>query len=190
MAAAMPRAINFFLGLISGIILLIPGLIIALLVKITSQGPIIHWSKRVGKNNILFQMPKFRTMTIGTPQIATHLMQNSHQHLTSLGPFLRKTSLDEIPQILTVLSGDMSFVGPRPALFNQDDLIKLRTENAIHTILPGVTGWAQVNGRDELSIEEKVRFDKEYLEKRSLVFDFKILLLTVAKVLMRKNINH
>lgn len=160
-----------------------------LAIKITSKGPVIHWSRRIGKNNVIFLMPKFRTMKIATPQMATHLLTNGNNFLTPIGALLRKTSLDEIPQLWSVLIGDMNLVGPRPALFNQEDLIDLRTLYNIHQIAPGVTGWAQINGRDELSIEEKVKFDKAYLEQKSLIFDFKIILLTVIKVLKRANIS-
>ncbi|HXH73903.1 MAG TPA: sugar transferase [Bacteriovoracaceae bacterium] len=184
------RTLDIVLCLIAGIFLLIPGLIICVLVKITSRGPVIYWSDRIGKNNKIFSMPKFRTMRIDTPQVATHLLGNGRTYLTPIGSFLRKSSMDEIPQLISVFSGDMGLVGPRPALFNQDDLIKLRTSYNIHTLSPGVTGWAQINGRDELSIEEKVKFDKEYLGKKSLIFDIKILVLTVYKVFFRANISH
>lgn len=184
------RIFNIFFSLLAGILMLIPFLIICILIKITSYGPIIHWSKRIGQNNQIFFMPKFRTMLVNTPQVATHLLNNGQQFLTPLGSFLRKTSLDEIPQLWSVLNGDMSLVGPRPALFNQDDLRDLRTKYNIHQLTPGVTGWAQINGRDELSIEEKVKFDKEYFEKRSLRFDLKIIFLTLIKVLSRSNVQH
>lgn len=184
------RIFNIFVSLTLGFILLIPFLIICLLVRLTSPGPAIHWSKRIGKNNEIFLMPKFRTMRIDTPQVATHLLQNGQNFLTPIGGFLRKTSLDEIPQLISVIKGDMSLVGPRPALFNQDDLRDLRTKYGVHTIAPGVTGWAQINGRDELSIPEKVKYDKEYLDRRSLWFDIKILMLTAYKVLLRADISH
>lgn len=184
------RLFNILLSLIAGTLLLIPFLIVCILVKLTSEGPIIHWSKRIGKNNKIFLMPKFRTMKINTPQVATHLLQNGTNYLTPIGSFLRKSSLDEVPQIWSVIVGDMNFVGPRPALFNQDDLMELRTQLGVHKIAPGVTGWAQINGRDELPIPEKVKFDKEYLEKRSIWFDLKILFLTVYKVVRRSNIQH
>ena len=173
-----------------GLVMLIPYLIVCLLVKMTSPGPVIHWSKRIGKNNLIFLMPKFRTMRIDTPQVATHLLQNGQNYLTPIGSFLRKSSLDEIPQLWSVLKGEMNLVGPRPALYNQDDLKELRTKLGIHKLAPGVTGWAQINGRDELPIPVKVQFDKEYLERRSVWFDIKIICLTIFKVLKRSNIKH
>jgi O-antigen biosynthesis protein WbqP len=184
------RILNLFLTTFAAFILAPPFMVVFLLVKLTSPGPAIHWSKRVGKNNLIFMMPKFRTMKIDTPQVATHLLSNSISHLTPIGSFLRKSSLDEIPQLWSVLKGDMSLVGPRPALFNQNDLIELRTNDMIHSIPPGVTGWAQINGRDELSIAEKVKYDKFYFDHRSAWFDVKIIFLTVYKVLMRANIQH
>jgi O-antigen biosynthesis protein WbqP len=183
------RVFNIVLSSLAGLILLIPFCLVWLLVRLTSPGPAIHWSKRIGQNNKIFLMPKFRTMMIETPQMATHLL-DGRNYLTPVGGFLRKSSLDEIPQLLTVLKGDMSLVGPRPALFNQDDLVALRTKHGVHTLLPGVTGWAQVNGRDELSIPEKVKFDAEYFQRQSLAFDIKIILMTAAKVLLRKGISH
>jgi O-antigen biosynthesis protein WbqP len=171
-------------------ILFIPFLIIALLVIVTSPGPVIHWSKRIGKNNQHFLMPKFRTMRIDTPQVATHLLANGENYLTPIGSFLRKSSLDEIPQLYSVLIGQMNLVGPRPALYNQEDLIELRTKLGIHQIAPGVTGWAQINGRDELPIPVKVEFDRAYLEKRNLLFDIKIIVLTIYKVVKRSGIQH
>jgi O-antigen biosynthesis protein WbqP len=184
------RVFNILLSLFIGILVLIPFLIVCILVKMTSPGPIIHWSKRIGQNNHIFLMPKFRTMMINTPQLATHLLEKGQSYLTPIGSLLRQSSLDEIPQLWSVLKGDMNLVGPRPALFNQDDLKELRTNYNVHTLAPGVTGWAQINGRDELSIEEKVKYDKEYLEKRSLWFDIKIIFLTLYKVLLRKNVSH
>lgn len=173
------------------ILLLSPLLLaIAWAVKCTSAGPILYWSKRVGRNNRLFQMPKFRSMRVGTPQMATHLLQNPDRHLTPIGSFLRRTSLDELPQLLSILKGDLSFVGPRPALFNQHDLNSLRTEQGIQVLVPGLTGWAQVNGRDELPIPVKVHFDHEYLERMSFRFDLAILCRTVGKVLHREGIQH
>lgn len=186
----MIRIFNILISFILSIFLLVPFLLILVLVKLTSPGPAIHWSKRVGKNNRIFLMPKFRTMKINTPQVATHLLQEGQNYLTPIGAFLRKASLDELPQLYSVLKGDMSLVGPRPALFNQDDLVELRTKFGINTLVPGVTGWAQINGRDDLSIPEKVNFDKEYLDRRSLAFDVKIIFLTAYKVLLRKNISH
>lgn len=184
------RVFNLFFSLIALIIFSIPLCVVWVLVKLTSPGPAIHWSKRIGKNNAIFLMPKFRTMRIDTPQLATHLLGDGKNYLTPIGSFLRKTSLDELPQLWSVFKGDMSLVGPRPALFNQDDLKELRTQNQVHTIPPGVTGWAQINGRDELSIPEKVKYDRYYLEHRSLPFDIKIIALTVYKVVARADIQH
>ena len=173
------------------IVLLSPLLVAAALaVKMTSEGSILHWSSRVGQNNRIFRMPKFRSMRMDTPQIATHLLSDPSRYLTPVGSFLRKTSLDELPQLLSVLAGDLSLVGPRPALFNQTDLVALRTNYGVDTLVPGITGWAQVNGRDELPISDKVGFDREYLERRSFVFDLKILLLTAKKVAFREGISH
>jgi O-antigen biosynthesis protein WbqP len=172
-------------------ILLLPiTLIIVLSVKVTSRGPILYWSDRVGKNNVIFKMPKFRTMQINTPALPTHLMANAEQYLTPVGSFLRKTSLDEIPQLWSILKGDMSFVGPRPALFNQDDLIALRTQVGVHLLTPGLTGWAQINGRDSLPIPEKVLWDKEYADKRSFLFDLYIFMKTVQKIFLEKHVSH
>lgn len=165
-------------------------LIVILAVKINSKGPAVHWSKRVGKNNQIFLMPKFRSMYIDTPQVATHLLQNTESFVTPVGKILRKTSLDELPQLWSVLKGDMSLVGPRPALFNQDDLVTLRTQYGVEKLRPGVTGWAQINGRDDLPIPVKVNFDKEYLEKNSFLFDIKILFLTVFKVIRSDGVSH
>lgn len=184
------RIFNVFVSFLLAVLLFVPFVVVYILVKLTSPGPAIHWSKRIGKNNKIFLMPKFRTMMTNTPQLATHLLGKGESYLTPIGSLLRKTSLDEIPQLWSVLKGDMSLVGPRPALFNQDDLMQLRTKNNVHTLLPGVTGWAQINGRDELSIEEKVKYDKDYLERKSFYFDLKILFLTAYKVILRKNISH
>ncbi len=162
----------------------------AIVVKLTSKGPILYWSDRVGKNNSRFKMPKFRTMRIDTPAVATHLLKDPDCYLTPMGKFLRKSSLDELPQLSSILKGDMSFVGPRPALFNQDDLIALRTEKGIHKLTPGLTGWAQINGRDELPIPVKVDYDAYYLKNLSFLFDLKILVLTVVKVLRRDGVTH
>lgn len=171
--------------------LLLPLIVfVAVLVRLTSPGPALYWSNRVGRHNRIFRMPKFRTMRMDTPAVATHLLENPDQYLTPIGSFLRKTSLDELPQLWSILKGDMSFVGPRPALFNQDDLIALRTEAGVHVLLPGLTGWAQVNGRDELPIPEKVKLDAEYLQKRSFGFDLWILWLTLLKVLRRDGVSH
>jgi O-antigen biosynthesis protein WbqP len=160
------------------------------MVRITSRGPALYWSDRIGRNNQIFKMPKFRTMRVGTPAVATHLLTDPNTYLTPIGSFLRKSSLDELPQLWSIIKGDMSFVGPRPALFNQQDLMELRTENGVHTLLPGLTGWAQVNGRDELPIPQKVAFDIEYLHRQSLSFDIRILFLTALKVIMRKDVTH
>lgn len=187
----MLRTFNLFLSLFALLLLGIPFLLVWLMVKLTSPGPAIHWSKRIGKNNQIFLMPKFRTMRIDTPQLATHLLAaTGKNYLTPVGSFLRKSSLDELPQLLSVIKGDMNLVGPRPALYNQDDLKELRTKFNVHTIAPGVTGWAQINGRDELSIPEKVEFDKFYVNHRSLGLDLKILFLTVLKVVKRSGISH
>ncbi len=172
------------------LLLLLPILLIGIVVHITSFGSTFYWSNRVGYNNEIFKMPKFRTMRIDTPAVATHLLENPDQFLTPIGGFLRKTSLDELPQLWSILKGDMSFVGPRPALFNQDDLIALRTEKGVHKLVPGLTGWAQVNGRDELPIPEKVALDVEYMERQSFWFDLKILWMTFLKVLRRDGVSH
>lgn len=167
-----------------------PVLLVALAVRLTSPGPILYWSNRVGRANRLFKMPKFRSMRVGTPAVATHLLQDPKAHLTPIGSFLRKSSLDELPQLWSILKGDMSFVGPRPALFNQDDLVALRTEYGVHELMPGLTGWAQVNGRDELPLPEKVKLDVEYMQRHSLWFDIRILWLTFVKVLHREGVSH
>ncbi len=168
----------------------IPMILIALAVKCTSAGPVLYWSDRVGADNGIFRMPKFRTMAVSTPDVATHLLQNPESYLTPMGSFLRKTSLDELPQLWSVLKGDMSFVGPRPALFNQADLIALRTEKGIHRIVPGITGWAQINGRDDLPIPVKVSYDEYYLINRSLSLDLQILVQTFVKVLRKEGVKH
>jgi O-antigen biosynthesis protein WbqP len=174
-----------------GLVVLTPVLlIIGLAVKLESPGPALHWSKRVGRRNQLFSMPKFRTMRVGAPDVATHLLNDPKQWITPLGRFLRKTSLDEFPQLWSVLVGDMSLVGPRPALFNQDDLIGLRTQEGVDMLRPGMTGWAQINGRDEISIPEKVRLDREYLERRSLLFDIQIILKTLAQAVGARGVSH
>jgi O-antigen biosynthesis protein WbqP len=172
------------------LLLLLPLLLIALLIKATSRGPVLHWSDRMGKNNTIFCMPKFRSMRIDTPQLPTHLLSDPAIYLTPIGSVLRRTSLDELPQLWSILAGDMSFVGPRPALFNQDDLILLRTERGIHVLVPGLTGWAQVNGRDELPIPVKVQFDYEYLQRRSIKFDLQIIGMTFAKVVRGDGVQH
>ena len=171
-------------------LLMAPMLLVALLVKLTSPGAVLYWSERVGRNNRIFRMPKFRTMRTDTPALATHLLPDPDSHLTPIGKFLRKSSLDELPQLYSILTGDMTFVGPRPALFNQDDLVELRTRKGVHRLTPGLTGWAQVNGRDELPIPVKVDYDAYYLDKRSFLFDMNILLLTLFKVLRREGIQH
>lgn len=165
-------------------------IVVTLLVKLSSKGPVLYWSDRVGRRNIIFKMPKFRTMQTGTPAVATHLLSDFSQYLTPVGSFLRKSSLDELPQLWSILVGDMSFVGPRPALFNQDDLIALRTKYGVNELVPGLTGWAQVNGRDELSIPIKVKYEVEYLKNQSFWFDMKILVLTFLKVLRRSGVSH
>jgi O-antigen biosynthesis protein WbqP len=184
------RAFDIALSMFFMVLLLPLFLILALVIKATSRGPILHWSSRVGKNNHIFRMPKFRSLQIETPQVATHLLSDPSTYLTPVGSFLRRTSLDELPQLFSILVGDLSFVGPRPALFNQDDLVALRTERNIHLLAPGLTGWAQVNGRDELPIPMKVQFDYEYLQRRSLKFDLQIIGMTVVKVARREGISH
>lgn len=186
----MKRIFDFVLSLATILLFLIPLLLVALAVRLTSTGPALYWSDRVGRNNTIFKMPKFRTMRTDTPAVATHLLSDPDRWLTPIGAFLRKTSLDELPQLLSILKGDMSFVGPRPALFNQDDLIALRTERGVHGLVPGLTGWAQVNGRDELPIPVKVDYDLWYLRNRSLWLDLKILLLTFLKVIRREGVQH
>lgn len=186
----MKRLFDIAVALVAAVFLALPIVMTALAVKLTSPGPALYWSDRVGRHNRIFKMPKFRSMRIDTPAVATHLLQNPEQWLTPIGSFLRKSSLDELPQLWSILKGDMSFVGPRPALFNQDDLIALRTEKGVHQLMPGLTGWAQVNGRDELPIPQKVQLDVEYLERRTLLFDMKILWLTALKVLARDGVSH
>lgn len=184
------RLFDIFLVLVATLVLLVPLPLVAVAVWLSSPGPVLYWSDRVGMHNKLFKMPKFRTMRVGTPVMATHLMANPKAHLTPIGGFLRKTSLDEVPQLWSILVGNMSFVGPRPALFNQIDLISLRTNSGVHELLPGLTGWAQVNGRDELQISEKVKLDVVYLQNQSLALDISILWLTFVKVLQRNGISH
>jgi O-antigen biosynthesis protein WbqP len=186
----MKRLFDLILVLSATSTLLIPIIITAILVQLTSKGPALYWSDRVGKNNQLFKMPKFRSMKVDTQAVATHLLKDPRSVLTPIGNFLRKSSLDEMPQLWSILIGDMSFVGPRPALFNQDDLITLRTEKGVHELVPGLTGWAQINGRDELPIPQKVALDVEYVQKQSLWFDIKILWLTFLKVLRRDGVSH
>lgn len=186
----MKRVVDIFLGCLAALILFVPVLLVAIAVRLTSKGPVLYWSDRVGRNNAIFKMPKFRSMRVGTPAVATHLLADVRSHLTPIGSFLRKSSLDELPQLWSILAGDMSFVGPRPALFNQQDLIALRTEYGVHTLAPGLTGWAQVNGRDELPITEKVKLDVVYMQRQSQRFDILILCLTFVKVLRRDGVSH
>ncbi len=186
----MKRSFDFTMAFNILLLFGLPMFIIALLVKATSRGPVLYWSDRVGVNNTIFRMPKFRTMKIDTPPVATHLLSNPDHYLTPIGKFLRKSSLDELPQLLSILKGDMSFVGPRPALFNQEDLVALRTKKGVHLLTPGLTGWAQINGRDELPIPVKVEFDEYYLNHRSFLFDLKIILLTALKVVRREGVTH
>lgn len=186
----MKRLFDFSLVLFALLILLIPLCLVAILVKLTSAGPIVYWSDRVGRHNKIFKMPKFRTMRVDTPAVATHLLSDPAQFLTPVGSFLRKSSLDELPQLWSIFKGDMSFVGPRPALFNQDDLIALRTQYGVDEVLPGLTGWAQINGRDELPIPVKVKLDVDYVNSQSFWLDLKIIFLTFVKVLGRDGIQH
>ncbi len=186
----MKRSFDLCIVLLVLIVAAIPMIVIAIAVKFSSKGPVLYWSDRVGKYNILFKMPKFRTMKIDTPPVATHLMTNPDQYVTAIGGFLRRTSLDELPQLYSILRGDMSFVGPRPALFNQDDLVSLRTQRNVHRLIPGLTGWAQVNGRDEIPIPVKVDYDEYYLKHQSFLFDLKILSMTLSKVLRKEGITH
>lgn len=186
----MKRLLDLVLVLVIGIVFAIPLLLVALAVLLTSHGPVLYWSDRVGRNKRIFKMPKFRSMQIGTPAVATHLLTNPDAYLTPIGSFLRKSSLDELPQLWSIIKGDMSFVGPRPALFNQYDLIDLRTRAGVDQLLPGLTGWAQINGRDELPIAEKVALDIEYLQQRSTWLDIKIMFLTIFLVLRRDNVAH
>jgi len=186
----MKRMFDLTVSLTAGFFLLLPILFVALAVRLTSKGPALYWSDRVGRNNMIFKMPKFRSMRFDTPAVATHLLGNPQAYLTPIGSLLRKSSLDELPQLWSILKGDMSFVGPRPALFNQQDLIALRTAQGVHTLVPGLTGWAQVNGRDELPIAEKVKLDAIYLQRQSLGFDLRILWLTFIKVLKGDGVSH
>jgi len=186
----MKRLFDLILALVLSLCFAIPCVLLALVIRLTSPGPALYWSDRVGRGNAIFRMPKFRTMRIDTPAVATHLLGDPDRFLTPIGSFLRKTSLDELPQLWSILRGDMSFVGPRPALFNQYDLIELRTRFHVDTLLPGLTGWAQINGRDELSIPDKVKLDAEYLERKSWLFDLKILFLTFVKVARREGVRH
>lgn len=184
------RLIDLWLALVAGLLFLIPMLWVAVAIKLTSKGPVLYWSDRVGRNNMIFRMPKFRSMRIDTPELATHLLQHPQDWLTPVGGFLRRSSLDELPQLWSIVCGDMSIVGPRPALFNQGGLIALRTQQGIHSLKPGLTGWAQINGRDEIALADKVALDRYYLQHQSWVFDLKIMVLTVLKVLCRDGIAH
>src|SRR5262249_24573411 len=177
-------------GLLLIPLLCLPMAAIAVVISLTTRGPILYWSDRVGRNNKIFRMPKFRTMKVNTPEVATHLLGSPKTHLTTFGSFLRKTSLDELPQLYSILKGDLSLVGPRPALYNQDDLVALRTERGIHRLVPGLTGWAQVNGRDELPILLKVEYDYEYMQKKTFIFDLKILCMTFVSVIRRDGVSH
>jgi len=186
----MKRIFDIALAIFAALMLLLPLVVTAVMVKLTSKGPALYWSDRVGRNNQIFKMPKFRSMQVGTPAVATHLLSNPDTYLTPIGSFLRKSSLDELPQLWNILKGDMSFVGPRPALFNQQDLIELRTKAGVHHLTPGLTGWAQINGRDELPIPQKVALDVEYLHRRSLWFDIYIIFMTAMKVIRRDGVVH
>lgn len=186
----MKRFLDLIFAAVAVLLLLFPMVLIAILVGLTSRGPVLYWSARVGKNNCVFQMPKFRSMRIDTPAVATHLLENPECYLTPIGGFLRKSSLDELPQLWSIVKGDMSFVGPRPALFNQQDLIEMRTRVGLQVLLPGLTGWAQINGRDDLPIPRKVALDLEYFQNRSVLLDLKIIAITVLKVLRRENVTH
>jgi O-antigen biosynthesis protein WbqP len=184
------RLFDMTLALLAGLVLLLPLLLTALLVRLTSRGPVLYWSERVGRRNHIFRMPKFRSMRLGTPVVATHLLDSPQAYLTTIGAFLRKSSLDELPQLWSILQGHMSFVGPRPALFNQHDLVALRTRHGVHELVPGLTGWAQINGRDDLPMPDKVAFDIEYLQRRSFCFDLKIIVRTFVKVAKRESVSH
>jgi O-antigen biosynthesis protein WbqP len=186
----MKRLFDLIVACIAFLTLLVPILLVAVLVKLTSKGPALYWSDRVGQENHIFKMPKFRSMAVDTPAVATHLLQDPKSSLTPIGDFLRKSSLDELPQLWNIFKGDMSFIGPRPALFNQDDLILLRTEQGVHKLMPGLTGWAQINGRDELPISQKVALDIEYMQQQCFSFDLKILWLTFLKVIQRDGVSH
>ena len=186
----MKRTFDLLLGIVALVVFTLPLVFVAIAVRLTSVGPVLYWSDRVGRNNRIFRMPKFRSMRVDTPAVATHLLEDPARWLTPIGSFLRKSSLDELPQLWSILRGDMSFVGPRPALFNQDDLIALRTKAGVHILVPGLTGWAQVNGRDDMPIPAKVKFDTEYLEQKSFGFDLKILWTTFLKVIQRDGVSH
>ena len=186
----MKRIFDLLLAIVATFIFLIPVVLVAVTVRLTSPGPALYWSDRVGRHNKIFKMPKFRSMRTGTPAVATHLLADAGTYLTPIGSFLRKSSLDELPQLWSILMGDMSFVGPRPALFNQQDLIELRTQQGVHELVPGLTGWAQVNGRDEIPIPDKVKLDAMYLRDQSMTMDIRILWMTLIKVVNRSNVSH
>ena len=186
----MKRIFDLLLAIVATFILAIPVVLVAMAVRLTSPGPALYWSDRVGRHNKIFRMPKFRSMRVGTPAVATHLLADAGAYLTPIGSFLRKSSLDELPQLWSILLGDMSFVGPRPALFNQQDLIELRTQQGVHKLMPGLTGWAQVNGRDEIPIPDKVKLDAAYLRDHSIAMDIRILCMTLIKVVKRANVSH
>lgn len=186
----LKRGFDLTVALLASLLLCLPLLLVALAVRFTSAGPVLYWSDRVGRDNKIFKMPKFRSMRVDTPEVATHLLNDPARYLTPIGSFLRRSSLDELPQLWSILRGDMSFVGPRPALFNQDDLIRLRTEQGVHHLVPGLTGWAQINGRDEIPIVEKVKLEAEYCHRRGFFFDLKIIFLTFAHVLCSKGVSH
>jgi O-antigen biosynthesis protein WbqP len=184
------RIFDLALAATAAVVLALPFLLVALSVRLTSEGPALYWSDRLGRHNRLFRMPKFRSMRVGTPVVATHMLVDATKHLTPIGSFLRRSSIDELPQLWSILKGDMSFVGPRPALFNQSDLIEQRVQNGVHALMPGLTGWAQVNGRDELPVPQKVALDVEYLQRQSIWFDLRILWITGLKVLKRDGVRH
>ena len=186
----MKRIFDLLLAIVATFILAIPVVLVAMAVRLTSPGPALYWSDRVGRHNKIFRMPKFRSMRVGTPAVATHLLADAGAYLTPIGSFLRKSSLDELPQLWSILVGDMSFVGPRPALFNQQDLIELRTQQGVHQLMPGLTGWAQVNGRDEIPIPDKIKLDAAYLRDHSIAMDIRILCMTLIKVVKRANVSH
>lgn len=186
----MKRLFDLCFALFGALLLISLILVLAIIIRLTSIGPVLYWSDRVGRYNKLFKMPKFRTMQVDTPAVATHLLPDAKQFLTPVGSFLRKTSLDELPQLWSIIKGDMSFVGPRPALFNQEDLIELRMQSGVDELMPGLTGWAQINGRDELPIPDKVKLDVEYMNNQSILFDFKIVVMTILKVVNRDGIQH
>ena len=186
----MKRLFDLFTGIVLFVLLFIPMLLIMIAIRLTSKGPSLYWSDRIGKDNETFKMPKFRSMRIDAPVVATHLLDNPDSYLSPIGGFLRRTSLDELPQLFSILKGDMSFVGPRPALYNQDDLITLRTKKGVYKLLPGITGWAQVNGRDILSVTDKIDLDEVYMQRQSFWFDMKILWMTFLKVIKQDGVSH